>query len=63
MKKPSIPPVPRDSQPRGQFDQSVKESLETMMGRRGGKIAPLPATATTADLIEKVNEIIAALQD
>lgn len=62
MKKPSIPQVPRLEQPRAGFDQSVKESLEVLMGRRGGSIKPLPATASTANIIDKLNELIDRLQ-
>jgi len=62
VKKPAIPQVPRDGQPRTPFDQAVKESLEIVTGRRAGRIEPLPAGASTDDVIAKVNEIIARLQ-
>lgn len=62
MKKPQIPPVPRGQQPRGGFDQSVKETLEIFAGRRGSAIDPLPADASLGDVIAKVNEILALLQ-
>lgn len=62
MKKPAIPQVPRDGQPRAQFDQAVKETLEIVTGRRGGSVQPLPADASLADVIAKLNEIIARLQ-
>lgn len=42
--------------------QAMKENLEVIMGHRGGKLEPLPATASLADLINSVNSIIAKLQ-
>lgn len=62
MRKPAIPQVPRPEQPRTGFDQSVKETLEIITGRRGGPVQPLPADASLADVINKVNEIVARLQ-
>lgn len=62
MKKPAIPQVPRGEQPRAGFDNSVKETLEILTGRRQGKVTPLAGTATTAEVIAKVNEIIDRLQ-
>jgi hypothetical protein len=41
---------------------AIKENLEVLFGQRGGRIAPLPETASTAELISKINEIIARLQ-
>lgn len=62
MRKPAIPQVPRPEQPRTGFDQSVKETLEIITGRRGGPVQPLPADASLADVIAKVNELIARIQ-
>lgn len=62
MKKPAIPQVPRAEQPRTGFDQSVKETLEIIIGRRGGPVQPLPSDASLADVVAKVNELIARLQ-
>lgn len=62
MKKPTIPQVPRAEQPRAGFDHSIKETLEIITGRRGGPIQPLPADASLADVINKVNELIDRLQ-
>lgn len=62
MKKPAIPQVPQGNQPRTAFDQAIKESLEIVTGRRAGRIEPLPAGATTDEIVAKVNEIIARLQ-
>ena len=62
MKKPAIPQVPRGDQPRAAFDQSVKETLEIITGRRGGSVQPLPAGASTDQIIAKLNEVIERLQ-
>jgi hypothetical protein len=62
MKKPAIPQVPRAEQPRAGFDQSIKETLEIITGRRGGSVQPLPADASLADVVSKLNELIARLQ-
>lgn len=62
MKKPAIPQVPRGNQPREGFDQAVKEILEAMTGRRGNPVQPLPADASLADVVAKVNELIARVQ-
>ena len=57
MKKPSIP---GGNSP---FEKAVKERLEQIAGERGTKIKPLdPATATSADIYSKINELIALLQ-
>lgn len=60
--KRAIPQVPREGQPRAEFDQAVKENLEVLTGRRTGRIQPLQPTATQAEIIAKVNEIIDRLQ-
>ena len=41
---------------------AIKETLEVLTGQRGGAIEPLPTSATTAQIISKINEIIARLQ-
>ncbi len=45
-----------------QFDSAVKENLELLTGRRGTRIAPLSDSASTAQIIAKINEIIEHLQ-
>lgn len=64
MRKPVIPAVPVSAAASGRamFDASLKESLEVITGARGGRIQSLPADATMADVIAKVNEIVARLQ-
>jgi len=62
-KKPGIGDVPRDC-PQGLrgFLQRMKETVETITGRRGGSVEALSASATNAQIIDKVNEIIGRLQ-
>lgn len=60
-KKRAIPQVPQDPA-RQPFDQAVKENLEVIMGQRGGRVEPLPPTATLPELVAKVNELIQRLQ-
>jgi hypothetical protein len=62
MRKPSIPPIPKKEEDRSRFDSSIKESLETMMGRRKSRIEALPKTASLSDVIAKINEIITVMQ-
>lgn len=62
MKKPAIPQVPREAQPRQQFDNALKEALEVIMGRRGGSVQPLAPDASLAEVVAKVNEVISRLQ-
>jgi len=77
VKKPAIPQTPKAGEPRVRFDTAVKETLEIVTGRRGaGRVVRagiahagvehgirfLPSDATSADIIDKVNEIIEVLQ-
>lgn len=62
MSKRAVPQVPRPGDPRDKFDAAVKENLEVLTGQRGEKIRSLPESASTADIIAKVNEIIDRLQ-
>lgn len=62
MKKRPIPLAPAGDAARARFDSAVKENLEILMGQRGGRIEPLPASASTADIIAKINEIIERMQ-
>lgn len=62
MKRP-IPTVPTTPDPaRRAFDQAVKENIDVLTGKQGGKIAPLETTANLADVIRKINEILGVLQ-
>ena len=64
MPKRAIPSLPKSSigSDRRVFDEAVKENLEVIMGQRGEKLLPLPTTATQADIIERVNALLARLQ-
>lgn len=62
-RKPGIPPVPKPGDSRVKFDAGVKETLEVITARRGTAIAELDATTATAeDCANKINEILARLQ-
>lgn len=58
---PTIPPsaVGTDRQP---FDTALKENLEVLFGQRGKRLEKLDASASLAEVIAKVNEIIDRLQ-
>lgn len=63
MTKRAIPEVPKTpDRARQGFDSAVKENLEMIAGQRGGKIELLASTATTAEIIAKINEVIERLQ-
>lgn len=64
MPKRPIPNIPKSSigSDRQQFDQAVKENLEIVTGQRSTDITPLASTATTADIITKINQLIAQIQ-
>jgi len=59
--KPAIPPAPSDPQ-RARFDGALKECLEILMARRVEPIRPLPADATLAQVVAKLNELLVRLQ-
>jgi len=64
INKPALPDTPSPGaapMARFEFDARVRETLEVLTGRRGGRIAPLPADATSDDIIAKINELIARL--
>lgn len=63
MKKRAIPQVPKPDQSRQGFDSALKEVIEVIVGRRGTPIALLPANASNAEVIAKVNELILLLQE
>lgn len=42
---------------------ATKENIELIKGRRGTKIASLSVSATNTEIVNKINEIIARLQD
>ena len=60
---PGIPPSALGTD-RKNFDEAVKENLETIMGQRTtNAIVKLDVNlASTADIINKINEIISTIQ-
>ncbi len=63
MKKPAIPDIPPGDAAMRRVLYALKENVEVVTGRRGGQVAPLASTATLADVISKLNELINRLQD
>jgi len=64
MKKAAVPTV-RTGQPNVDraFD-AIKQNLDAIMGQTRGldKLQPLPSTATLAQVITRLNEILARIQ-
>lgn len=62
-KKPAIPVLNSQDRTLNQVVAAMKENIEVITGARAGsnQIAALGSTATTADIIAKVNEIIGRL--
>lgn len=54
--------IPPPAANQADINRAIKENLEQIMGQRGGRIAPLPATASADDVLAKVNEILERLQ-
>ena len=61
--KRAVPKTPQsaDADMRALLD-ALRENVESITGVRGGKIKELPMNATSADIISKINELIARLQ-
>lgn len=64
MPKRAMPNLPRSAigSDRQNFDEIVKETIDVITGQRVEKISKLAATATTAQIIAKINEVIDRLQ-
>lgn len=62
MAEPKKPALPSPADPG--FNEAVKETIEIVTGRRPNvaKLTKLASTATTADIINKINEILDRLQ-
>lgn len=60
----SIPSVPKSAlgTDRAPFDTALKENMDRLLGRIGSQVQPLPASATLADVIAKVNELVERLR-
>lgn len=63
IKKPAIPPYSSADKTLTQAMTAMKENIEIMNGSRPGtsQIDQLGTTATTAQIIAKINQIISAL--
>lgn len=62
MRKRAIPQAPKGQESRGRFDEAIKENLEIICGQRNSKVDLLPDNASNAEIIAKINELIALLQ-
>lgn len=63
MSKRAIPNVPRGTEPQlGFMLSALKENAEILYGQRGTPLPELPATATTAEIIDFINAIVRKLQ-
>jgi hypothetical protein len=56
------PAIPQPSGDPIRLFTALKENVEIITGRRGGKVEALSTSATTAQVIDKINEVIARLQ-
>ena len=61
MKTPYIPSPTSLPQEYARVLNPMKQVLDHLTGTRSGEIIALPSPATTADIIAKVNEIVARL--
>lgn len=61
MRKPAIPAVPNTDPALYNVLTNLKESVEVFTGVRGGQIRQLSTSASLADVIAKVNEIVVKL--
>lgn len=64
MKFPAIPVINPGDPELAQFATSVKETLDaiTAQQRNAATLAPLASTATTADIINRLNALLARIQ-
>lgn len=61
IKKPSIPAASMLNVELARVLGPIKENIEIITGVRGGELAQLQSDATTADIIQAINAIIAKL--
>jgi hypothetical protein len=61
MKKPSIPTTSSMSPAMAQVLGPIKENIEIITGIRGGPLYAIPPEATTTQIINTLNQIIARL--
>ena len=58
VRKPAVPQAPKGDR----FASALKETLEIYKGARGTPIVHLSTSATDAEIIAKINEILDLLQ-
>lgn len=61
MKKRAVPPYQTIDTNLYNTLVALKENVDVLTGRAGGELKTLASTATTADIINKINEIIGRL--
>lgn len=62
MKKQAIPDVPPGEEATRKLLQALKQNVEVISGRQRNAITKLATTATLADVVSKLNEVINQLQ-
>ena len=68
MKKPGIPAVPvifkEGNNPRlVEYLTALQANVDTVTGRKGGRIEYLRSNASLSEVIDKINEILDRLQE
>jgi len=58
MRKPAIPAVNVTDQQVAALLRPIKENVEILTGTRGGALTKLNTSATLAEVISKINEVI-----
>lgn len=61
MRKPQIPAITSEDRALNAQLKAIKENIELLTGVRGGNIELLSSSATTDQIIVKLNEIIGRL--
>ena len=61
VRKPSIPAASMLSPELIRVLEPIKQNVEMLTGVRGGELTQLEATASTAEIIQAINAIIARL--
>jgi hypothetical protein len=54
--------IPQPNANQLEINRAVKENIEQITGQRGGRIKPLSESASNAEIIAKINEIVDRLQ-
>lgn len=64
MKKAAVPTLATPDATLGAFASAVKQNLDAITGQARGakKLAPLPSTATLAQVVARLNELLERLQ-